>query len=63
MRQQFREGEEPKKRRQGTLPRVTGSQKEHLDRDVLTDTAIDPADFWGPEEFGLQGRDLKSKRP
>ena len=59
---QLGEGEEPKTARQGTGKRLTGSQKRHLERDVLTDTSIDPADFIDPEEFGIQGRDFKSIR-
>jgi len=40
----------------------TGSEKRPTEADILTDTDIDPADFFDPEEFGYR-RYRESLRP
>jgi hypothetical protein len=64
MRHQLGEGEEVKKRKKKIAGRLTtGSQKNELASDALTDDEIDPADFFDPEEFGFGRRDLKFLEP
>lgn len=58
MRQQLGEEENRKKRPKST---ETGSKERHLP-DVLLDEEIDPADFFGPEEFGYGRRGFDAKR-
>ena len=54
MRHQSGEGKTAKKRQirgssSADLPRAR-----NLEADILTDTSIDPADFFDPEEFGYR---------
>ena len=54
------EGQERRKR--GTKSDQTGLEERHPEPDILTDTDIDPADFFDPEEFGYR-RHRETLRP
>jgi hypothetical protein len=63
MRQQLGEGKEPKKHRKRAVSRLkTGSEKRES-ASILTDRAIDPAEFFDPEEFDVLRRYDDHLRP
>jgi len=45
---------EDKRRKNSTKLEETSSEKKDIEADILTDTEIDPAEFFDPEEFGYR---------
>jgi hypothetical protein len=45
---------EGKKARKDIKSGQTGSEERYPEPEILTDTEIDPADFFDPEEFGYR---------
>jgi hypothetical protein len=60
MRRQSGDTEKPKKRVNRGSSSADSPRARNLEADVPTDTSVDPADFFDPEEFGYRRKPNQS---